>query len=139
MLNFHPYKCVTLQLNRREEELNHRFGNILNFPTLKNVQVEKDIGIHVDYKLEFDIHTSDQINKSNNILNLIRRYFQYLNKEKFLPLYKALLIPHLEQENTVWSPLKLKYIDAIEHVQQRATSMLPSLRVLTYPERWELK
>ena len=42
---------------------------------------------------------------------------------------------HLEYGQSVWSPYKLKHIDALEAVQRRATKILPSLRNLSYAER----
>ena len=42
---------------------------------------------------------------------------------------------HLEYGQSVWSPYKLKHIDALEAVQRRATKILPSLKNLCYAER----
>ena len=53
----------------------------------------------------------------------------------FLPLYKALVRSHLEYGISVWSPYKMKYIEAIERVERRATKMLPGMDQLTYEER----
>ena len=135
LLKFHPDKCVKMSINHRGEESHYKFNISEDSPMMRNVRTEKDIGIHIDEKLEFDIHISEKINKANNIFNLIRRSFRYLNENNFLPLYKALVRPHLEQGNAVWSPFKMKYVDAIENVQRRATRMIPTLRGLTYPER----
>ena len=42
---------------------------------------------------------------------------------------------HLEYGQTVWSPYKLKHIDALEAVQRRATKILPNLKNLSDAER----
>ena len=41
----------------------------------------------------------------------------------------------LEYAQAVWSPYKLKHIDAIEAVQRRATKILPCLCKYSYAER----
>ena len=49
----------------------------------------------------------------------------YLDEEIFLNLYKALVRPHLEYANQIWSPRLQRQIDSIENVQKRATKLLP--------------
>ena len=50
-------------------------------------------------------------------------------------LYKALVRPHVEYANSVWSPYKKGDIEAIEKIQKRATKLVISLRKLPYKER----
>ena len=50
-----------------------------------------------------------------------------------VPLYKALVRPHLDYCSLVWSPY-LKDILSIEKVQRRVTKMIPSISALTYEE-----
>ena len=56
----------------------------------------------------------------------------------FLPLYKALIRPHLEYATVVWSPFLKKDIFLIENVQRRATKIVRSIRNLSYEERLKL-
>ena len=97
MLKFHPDKCVAMMLNHRGEDYQYKFTDRIDSPLLKMTDVEKDIGIYVDNKLEFDVHISEKINKANNIFNLIRRSFQYLNEENSPPLFKSTVRTHVEQ------------------------------------------
>ncbi len=78
---------------------------------------------------------STQVNKANRILGLIRRTFTYLDKDTFLKLYKALVRPHLEFPNAVWSPFLVKDITLIENVQRRATRLLPGFKDEDYTTR----
>ncbi len=48
--------------------------------------VEKDIGLLVDETLSFDKHLSSKVKKANSMFGLIRRIFQFMDKETFKPL-----------------------------------------------------
>ena len=96
---------------------------------------EKDIGVTLDSKLNFEKHINEKINKANSILGTIRRTFTYIETENFTNLYKALVRPHIEYANQIWSPYLKKQTEAIENVQRRATKMIPSLKQLPYTER----
>ena len=96
---------------------------------------EKDIGVIIDSKLEFDKHTSFKIKKANSIMAVIRRSSIMLNESNFVPLYKALVRSHLDYASCIWSPHKQKYKDEIENVQRRATKQINRLKDLPYPER----
>ena len=58
-----------------------------------------------------------------------------MDEETFVPLYKALVRSHFDYAMAVWSPHLVKYINAIEGVQRRATKMIPTLKNFAYPER----
>ena len=56
---------------------------------------EKDIGVIIDSNLEFDKHVYFKVNKANSTMAVIRRSFQKLEEDTFIPLYKALVRTHL--------------------------------------------
>ena len=100
---------------------------------------EKDLGVTFDNKLNFDKHINNIKNKSNKILGLIRRNFKFLSKDMFVKLYKALVRPHLEYGQSVWSPYLQRQIDAVERVQRRATKLVPNIANLPYEDRLSFK
>ena len=57
------------------------------------------------------------------------------SKDILLPLYKALVRPHLEYANPVWSPYLVKDIKRIESVQRQFTKKITGLRSLKYEDR----
>ena len=69
---------------------------------------------------------------------MLRRSFQYMDKESFIPLYKTLVRTPLDYANSVWAPFKIKHIDLIENVQRRATKQLPGMKDMSYPERLKI-
>ena len=49
-----------------------------------------------------------------------------------LPLYIVLLRPHLEHCIQMWSPQYRRDMELSEHVQRRATKMIPGMEHLSY-------
>ena len=52
-----------------------------------------------------------------------------------MPLYKAIVRPHLEYCIKAWRPHLKKDIDKLERVQRRATQLIPGLRILSCEDR----
>ena len=52
-----------------------------------------------------------------------------------IPLYKAIVRPHLEYCIQAWNPHLRKDVYMLEKIQRRATKLIPELRDLTYEER----
>ena len=93
---------------------------------------EKDLGVLIDYKLNFGSHIKEIVGRANRMLGMIRVSFACLNIRMFLNLYMALVRPLLEYCVQVWSPHLRKHINLIEGVQRRATRMVPELKHLSY-------
>ena len=88
---------------------------------IEQVDSKKDLKVTFESTLRFDKHLLNCVNKANRMLGLIKRSFLFMDKEIFLPLYKALTRSHLEYANVVWSPFLEKDIFLIENVRRRAT------------------
>ena len=56
-------------------------------------------------------------------------------KQLIIPLYKAILRLHLEYCIQARRPYRKKDIDTLEHIQRKATKIIPEPRDLSYEER----
>ena len=105
--------------------------------TIQLVEEEKDLGVTLQSDLSFDKHISEKVNKANRMMGMIRRSFEFLDVDMFLPLYKALVRSHLDSASSVWAPYQLQHVRKIESVQRRATKQLPGFQELSYQKRLE--
>ena len=54
----------------------------------------------------------------NYIIGLIRRNTTYKDKKLIIPVYKAIVRPHLEYSIKTWRPYRKKDIDMLERIQR---------------------
>jgi len=74
--------------------------------TLQDVELElledmQDLGIHVDSRLKFDVHTDIVTSKANRTLGLIHKVFECKDSDIIIKLYKSLVRPLLEYNNVI--------------------------------------
>ena len=75
-----------------------------------------DLGVTFQQDLKFSSHIAEKVNKANSTLSLIVRTFDYIEKDSFILLYKALIRPNVEYGNVIWHPFLRKDIDSVEKV-----------------------
>ena len=130
-LRFNPMKCHVLHIGKK----NPRYLYHLNGHLLAEVTSEKDLGVMVNQDLKCEVNTQLQAQKANKMLGIIRRTFNYLNKDSFLMLYKTYVRPHLEYGQQALHPYLAKDTEWLEKVQRRATKLVQGLKDLPYEQR----
>ena len=86
-------------------------------------------------ELSLSDHVDAAMNKANRLVGLIRRSYEYLDRDSLVQLYKALVRLHLEYGHVIW-PLCFKTdLNKVENVQRRMTKLIQQIRDLEYPER----
>ena len=133
-LYFNTTKCGVLHMGKNNDN-NVYYTDINNSNKLEITLQEKDVGVTFTEDLKFDNHINNAVKKANQMVGLIRRSFEYLDKDMFLQLYKSIVRPHLEYANVVWHPIFQRQKILIEKVQRRATKMVPGLKDLPYEDR----
>ena len=129
LFNFGKCKCIHTGHGNMDEEC--KMGDAVPGRTTQ----EKDLGVTFSADMKVSEQCGIAASKGNQILGLIRRTITYKEKQLIVPLYKAIVRPHLEYCTQARRPYGKKDIDKLERIQQRATKVITELRDLSYENR----
>ena len=89
-------KCKCLHIGPGNTSMNYEMGGTILSVTVR----EKDVGVTMNANMKVSEQCGIAASKGNQVLGMIRRNITYKDKSLIVPLYKSIVRPHLNTEES---------------------------------------
>ena len=133
-MRFNKARCKILHMGQGNPKHKYR----LSGEPIERSPEEKDLRVLVDKKLNMTQQCVVTARKTSHILGCMKSSTARrlgIHQEGILPLYSALVKPHLESCIQLWSPQHRKDMGLLKQVQKRTMKMIRGLEHVSCEER----
>ena len=100
-----------------------------NNKSFKQVPSQKNLGLILGSKLNFQEHLKNILNKVNKSIGLLRKLQNILPHEALLTIYKSFVRPHLEYDDVIYDQNYNNYFhQKLESIQYKAALTVTGAR-----------
>ena len=105
---------------------------IINCSEIKQVRVQKHLGLHIDERLTWTDHVTSStiVNKTSSRLGLLRRLRPRVPPLVIQTLFRTCVLPVLEYASLAWSGLGTANAERLERLQRTAARLITGTRLV---------